>query len=150
MEQMYKGLCVYGPKSVEKKFPKGPIGILILLRTVKQDFLHFAMSNTSGMGLFVPKSEIFIWAFLGIIMVVQSCLILERNFNWNDIGVPTITVLLVLYHKWSHFESGNKVYFIKNLLKCTEWVHIWDLEHPVPTSKLGHLILTNPKTFLTP
>jgi hypothetical protein len=53
MEQMYKGLCVYGPKSVEKKILKGPIGILILLRTVKQDFLHFAMSNTSGMGLFV-------------------------------------------------------------------------------------------------
>ena len=55
-----KAYVFMGPRVLIKKFSKGPIGILILLRTVKQDFLHFAMSNTSGMGLFVPKSEIFI------------------------------------------------------------------------------------------
>jgi hypothetical protein len=39
---------------------KWPIEVSIFLRTVKHDVLHFAVVNTSGMGLFVPKGEIFI------------------------------------------------------------------------------------------
>jgi hypothetical protein len=68
---------------------------------VKHDVLHFAVTKTSGMGLFVLKFEISFGALLDTIIYHHISMNFMRKFMETGTEVTRRAILWVLLHKKS-------------------------------------------------